>query len=253
MMQHITDEDLILHSYGETTDSPGVEQHLDGCADCRGRYGDLQRTMNCVSLTVPDRGAGYEAQVWTRLAPKLGKRERRSWFRAFRPWAAVAVPVLLVAIAFLAGRYSSKPPQRHSASVSPELIRDRVLVVAVGDHLERSKIALIELANSEPRSKDEAGFERRNAENLIEANRLYRQTALATGETAMASLLDDLERVLLEVAHAPETISAEEWDELRDRVEEQGLVFKIRGVESQLRNRALKPADKVTHLPEGVL
>ncbi len=40
----------------------------------------------------------------------------------------------------------------------------------------------------------------------MHANRLYRQTAASSGDDRVVSLLDDLERVLLEVAHSPEEL-----------------------------------------------
>ena len=45
--------------------------------------------------------------------------------------------------------------------------------------------------------------------------RLYRQTARTTGDSAVASVLDDLERVLIEIAHSPSEVSSEQLDDLR--------------------------------------
>ena len=36
MKQHLEEEDLILHFYGET--GSAAEPHLSDCAECRGRY-----------------------------------------------------------------------------------------------------------------------------------------------------------------------------------------------------------------------
>ena len=236
-MQHITDEDLILEFYGEGN----AEPHLRECPDCRTRFQALQRTLNVVVLPVPERRADYEAQVWNRLAPKLGQHRRRSWIWGFRQWAAVAASVAVIVIAFLAGRYSPRATEKQTAAIPSAPVRDRVLVVAVGDHLERSRMVLAELVNAQPRSGLNIRPERESAENLLEANRLYRQTALATGEANVASLLEDLERVLLEVAHAPDSVSAAQLEEIQNRVERQGLVFKIRVVETQLQRRAGNP------------
>jgi len=49
--------------------------------------------------------------------------------------------------------------------------------------------------------------EQRRAEDLLQENRLYRQTALQEGDTGLASVLDELERVLLDVAHSPEQVT----------------------------------------------
>ena len=78
-----------------------------------------------------------------------------------------------------------------------------MLLVAVGDHLERSEMLLIEIANANPRRSMNVVEERETAQDLVHANRLYRQTAATSGDDRVVSLLDDLERVLLEVAHSP--------------------------------------------------
>ena len=59
-------------------------------------------------------------------------------------------------------------------------------------------------------------------------NRLYRQTAERTGQAAIASLLEELERVLLEIEHAPSKMPPEELKELRRRLRDDGILFKIR-------------------------
>ena len=38
-------------------------------------------------------------------------------------------------------------------------------------------------------------------------SRLYRQTAEHTGDTAVAGVLDELDRVLLDISHAPSQVS----------------------------------------------
>jgi hypothetical protein len=53
----------------------------------------------------------------------------------------------------------------------------------------------------------------------------------------MASFLDDLERVLVDVAAGPSTVSQEELDSVRRRIESKELVFKVRVVSSQVRER----------------
>ena len=106
-MNHLTEEQLILHYYGEEGDTLAAEQHLDECEGCRELYGSLQRVLNVVdSLPVPVRGPEYGAQVWQRLETHLPVR-RRLWTLP-SPWrwavAGTAMAGLMVA-AFLAGRF----------------------------------------------------------------------------------------------------------------------------------------------------
>jgi hypothetical protein len=155
----------------------------------------------------------------------------------------VAAVVVLVVGAFLAGRFL---PSRHQlqreAQVQPVSTpsRERVLLVAVGDHLERSQMVLVELVNSKPQPTVDISAERQRAEELVPANRLYRLTAERSGETGMASLLDELERALVEIAHSPSRLSSPEFEDLRRRLEAQGILFKVRVVSLQVQERERK-------------
>ena len=78
--------------------------------------------------------------------------------------------------------------------------------------------------------------ERAQAEQLLAANRLYRDTAAATGETAVGHLLDELERVLVEVAAAPDRPSEQELDAVKQQIEAKGLLFRVRIVTLKVRD-----------------
>jgi len=62
----------------------------------------------------------------------------------------------------------------------------------------------------------------RRAEDLVEENRLYRQTALKEGDQAMAERWNELERVLLDIANSPEEVTPAAFETIRKRIEEQG-------------------------------
>ena len=50
-------------------------------------------------------------------------------------------------------------------------------------------------------------------------------------------MLDDLDRVLLEIAHAPARLSGRELQDLRRRLEADGILFKIRVLDSNVRSQ----------------
>ena len=52
--------------------------------------------------------------------------------------------------------------------------------------------------------------EKERAADLVSESRLYRQTAAHTGDTAVAGVLDDIDRVLLEIAHGPSRLAPED-------------------------------------------
>ncbi len=248
-MNHLTEEELILHYYGEEGDTLAVEQHLDGCEPCRALYGGLQRVLNVVdTLPVPARGPEYGAQVWERLAPHMPRR--RNWLWSLPVplrWAMAgsAVAGLLVA-AFMAGRFYPqapvrKPVQMAGLSGDPQA-GERIMLVAVGDYLERSQMVLVELVNARPKGTLDISAEKERAADLVSESRLYRQTAAHTGDGAVASVLDDLDRVLLEIAHGPSRISEEELEGLRQRLEAEGILFKIRVLGTNVRSQEEPPA-----------
>ena len=107
-MNHPSEEELILHYYGEADESLETGRHLDGCEECRALYSSLQRLLNTVdALPVPVHADDYGAQVWRRLAPRL-PRQRWAWAGTgpARRWATAGVAtVLLLATGFLAGRF----------------------------------------------------------------------------------------------------------------------------------------------------
>lgn len=244
-MNHLTEEQLILYYYGEAGEGRGMEAHLASCEDCRSAYQTLQRVLNTVDLApLPSLAEEYGTEVWERLEPRLDRRRSASWRRWLAPrrWAAAVAFAAMLVAAFLAGRWhpAPAPPRVETAAASGSQVRERVLLVALGDHLERSQLMLIELANAEPaggkrKGKLDISFERNAAEDLLESNRLYRLTAQKTGNLAAASVLDDLERVLLEIAHSPEHVSPAQFQELRKQIEDQGILFKVKVFGSRVR------------------
>jgi hypothetical protein len=120
------------------------------------------------------------------------------------------------------------------------VVRERILLVALGEHLERSRMVLAEVTNAQDPAQ--VSKDRRWAESLVAESRLYRQAAVRSGDTAAARLLDELERVLAEVANGPDELSPRQLEELRARIEERGLVFKVKVVGGQVRAKVRRTA-----------
>jgi hypothetical protein len=236
-MNHINDEDLVLFYYGELPGSTAVEGHLAECSECRSNFRALQSVLNTVDTApVPERDPEYGTAVWQRIHGHLPRRRGSFSWTSWWIWAPAMAALVLAA--FLAGRFSHKP----GPSVASGDVRERILLVAVVDHLERSQMVLAELTNSpEGKGKVDISDERLRAADLLEDNRLYRQTARNTGDAAVASVLDDLERVLIEIAHSPDEVSGPQLDDLRRDIEDRGLLFKVRVLGSQARQRESTP------------
>lgn len=242
---HLTEDDLVLHYYGELDASASAHagDHLRECAACHASFATLQRVLAAVESTPPIEVAdGFERKVWARLQPELD-RPRSGWFSWFvlspARLAWVAGVAMLVAAAFLAGRVSQKPSPGNvteSATASSSL-SERILLADLGDHLDRSELMLTELVSAD--ASDSSGFtaQRERAEELVADNRLYRQTAIANGNTSLAATLDDLEQVLTEVAASPDRVSAADFDDVRQRIENKGLLLKVRVLSLEVQKR----------------
>jgi hypothetical protein len=238
MTPHLEDDDLVLHYYGEMTDAQEAQAavHLGQCTTCHANYRRLKQVLAAVdeaALAAGDVPDGFERVVWARLEPALPRARKGlfSWV-VFSParlaWAAAIVA--LVTGAFFAGRLMPRTPEAGGAvQASTEQVRERILLVDLSDHLDRSQMVLVELVN--------VSGERARAEQLVSSNRLYRQTAAETGDVNVVALLDELERVLVDVAASPETVTSQDLDEVRRRIESKGLLFKVRIVSSQVRER----------------
>jgi hypothetical protein len=268
-VQHLTQDDLVLYRYQESPDAAAVERHLEACRQCRDEYAALERVLGLVETGlgtshVPEPAASYERQVWMNVERRIAEdASRRRWmfWRAegfgsgygLVPQLALAAMIALL----LAGSFAIDRVVRPStpgagvgqvATVSrggapapaPEArgdARGRVLYAAVGEHLQRSELMLVEFNNVEADGPIDLTPQQEWAEDLVSENRLYRQSAAEAGEAQMVSVLDDLERGLLEVAHAPERADGEALQRLRTRLETQDLLFKVRVAGAGLRAR----------------
>jgi len=57
----------------------------------------------------------------------------------------------------------------------------------------------------------------------------------------VAAVLDDLERSLLEIVNSPAKISAADLEQIRRRIDAAALLFKVRVMSDELRNRETHP------------
>jgi hypothetical protein len=238
-MNHIQEEDLVLHFYAEldADSEAAVGGHLSDCADCRGRFVRLQRVLAAVD-TVPDPALpeGFERVTWARLQPALERRSGwRAWFGI--PKLALGAAVLvLVAGAFFAGRMTRTPVET-PATLTADQLREGVLLTALGEHLDRSQMMLVDLVSADGTETIDVASERQRAEDLVAANRLYRQTAEESGEVRVMELLDELERLLVDLAASPDSLSANDLEQVRQRIDANGLLFKVRVLSSAVRER----------------
>jgi hypothetical protein len=246
-MQHLTEEQLVAHYY-QDCDAATAVAHLATCEECRAQLATLRSVLALVDqLPIPEKNAAYGEEVWTRLRWKLGSERRRS-----RVWATISAIAAALALAFIGGMFWHARTQQTSPVVvakstpsptstaqtasrsSSAVSRDRLLLVVVSDHLDSSERMLLEISNADAKHPLDVASQSKRAGELVASNRIYRQTATRRGETRIASLLSDLEPVLVELSHAGSTLSPDEIAALQKRIDSKGLLFKVRVVSAQV-------------------
>ena len=253
MNTHISEDELILHYYGESerADEARIEQHLAACAECRFANQQLRRVMTLVDSAAPvEAPPGFERTAWARLEPAL-EQKKRGWFVWVPQFALGGGVAALVLVAFMAGRFSGGESAGVTtfspvAATAPE----RVLHAEVGEHLDRTQMMLVELANADTDHADVLAGEQGRAVDLVAANRLIRQSAEQSGDVVIADVLEDLERVLLEIANSPANASSNDLTDLQSRITDEDLLFRVRVIASEMRRRILNDREAGDRAPQ---
>ncbi len=228
-LKHLTEEQLTELYYGEST--PAGQEHLRSCFECQtnlGRLADLLRSFQLYS--VPEPAEDFEERVWNRVVERLPKE--RSWrLSLFRPFVLAPALAGLLLLAVAIGLVIERRPRPSGISAQAQ---NRVLFNTLTDHLDRSQILLTEVANAKP-GPDALKTAQDIARDLVDENRLLRLASNRTGDAARGALLEDLERVLLSVANAPANFSSDDLSDLQRRIDDEGLRFKVRITDDDLR------------------
>jgi hypothetical protein len=113
----------------------------------------------------------------------------------------------------------------------------------VGDHLERSQMLLVEIMNTDAKGPINFSSEQAEARDLLDSNHLYRVSAQQAGDPQVAHLLDQLGRVLTEIANGPADVSPRDLEQVRHTIQSEGLLFKVRVVGSEVNSKTQRPGD----------
>jgi hypothetical protein len=242
-MNHLSEEQIVLHYYGDAEEAAEVERHLAACPDCRAEFSRVQSTLRQIEpLEVPEPPTGFEEKTWLNLRDSLPEKGGflRKLFGSQQKWALAGAMVMLLAVAFLAGRFWPRPAQQiaqQPAQVNPQ----RIVLVAVGDHLERSQMLLVEIMNADTKGPINFSSEQAEARDLLDSNHLYRVSAQQAGDPQVARLLEQLGRVLAEIANGPADVSPGDLEQVRHTIQSEGLLFKVRVIGSEVNSRARRP------------
>ena len=109
----------------------------------------------------------------------------------------------------------------------PERVRPADAQTLTAIHIEKSETLLVAFRNvrlDSPRAATEVSYERKRARQLVYQNMILRREADANGDVHIASLLESLEPILLDIANLPDKPDSNAVRTIRERVERKNIV-----------------------------
>ncbi|HEX3744461.1 MAG TPA: hypothetical protein VHW09_11045 [Bryobacteraceae bacterium] len=113
MIEHLSAEQISQWMVGERT--PQLEQHVTGCAACRGELAQLESTLSQFRSAMRDTSSTVGAPAWREPAPS-------SWFT----WPRMALTAAALVILVVA-------PLSWRAHVEQQNVREQAVQVALSD------------------------------------------------------------------------------------------------------------------------
>jgi hypothetical protein len=249
-MIHLSEEELIAHLYGEA-DNTAVSGHLDGCVSCSRAYDALRADLAEMKFVDPPaRDAFYGERVWASLSTLLPARRPRKknllglgnlGLGSWKGLSYAAACVLLGVCTFVGGRLWERKQARRTTDLhSAQRLRpgmhapQRVVVVVLGDHLDRSERLLVELKHTDAGNAEMVSPLREEARSLLADNSLCRQKALHADDAALTDALDRLDHLLRVLADQPEGLSSTTLTQLQHEINAGDLLLDVRVLRSRL-------------------
>jgi hypothetical protein len=254
-MNHLSEEQLVEHYYLEGPDHADRAGHLAACPACASAFAALQQDLDAVeAIEAPACDEGYGEQVWNAVAGSLlpHKPVRASWLHIGwrRGLIYAGVCAMLVMGAFYAGRTWDHQKSSAIAGKPPAPTpQSNVILVVLGDHLDRSERLLIELKHAGD-DADLAPPLRDEARKLLTSNEACRQNATQIGDPALAAALGRLETLLDDIANHPDSLSPSEITRLQDEKDIENLLFEVRVLRSRMPDQSIRP---VAHSAGGTI
>jgi hypothetical protein len=253
-MNHLSEEELVDYYYGEDAAESRAEtgRHLEACTQCAQAFRDLESDLKEIKaggespafvFSEPPAGdASYGRRVWAALASSLEPYpvRKRAVLRLslWQGLAYAAACAVLVTCAFYAGRQWEHRQSPVVAHVVPRpAVKQPVVIVVLGDHLDRSERLLVELKHTDADNEQMAVPLRDEARTLLAANRICRQNAKNSDDPALTKALDRLDHLLAELASQKDDLDPATIERLQKEMNQGNLLFEVRVLRTRIPDR----------------
>jgi len=198
------------------------EQHLHGCADCSARLEEIRKIGGLLQgAAVPIPAPDWD-RSWRKIAATVAPPRRQfSWFGMPR-WVPLAVGFLAFFILGVAAARLYFFPARPETAAPI----DAPFLYSTRDYFAALQPVLSEFSNAPGRSGS-GTIDRERVRLLLGNLRLLRLRADKNRDSSLLRLLDDIELVLLEIAHLDRS-DPEKERRLGILIQEKGLPMKMK-------------------------
>jgi hypothetical protein len=245
-MHHLTEDELVAHAYAED-ETEAVQQHLERCAECATAYAAVRSDLDEIEFAaVPMRDELHGKRVWESIVDILPVYEAPK--RRCMPgglWGGLAVGACagLLVFGFVAGRLwerkQGQPAQSIAGNPAPHKQpgaahpQERVVVVVLSDHLDRTERLLMELKHADAGNAETVSPLRDEARTLLAANRICRKNTKRDDDPDLAAALDRLDHLLAALANQPEGLDSAGIARLQEEMNSDRLLFEVRVLRSR--------------------
>jgi anti-sigma factor RsiW len=236
-----------------------LDAHLAGCERCAAELVELRATLALVTGLEPQAASPRFAHLWDRLQPELDRvdrverddrgdvGDRRRAASRVALWATgVLAAAALFALGVLAGRVTWRPAPPAAPEAAELGERVAALEARLDRYLERATPILLAISNRTPaeaKAAVETGPERALALELAVEAAALREDLHGLRHGRGPRLVDNLERIFLQVANLPDGEYAEGMALVRSTLERQAILLemslqRLRGEPSRERPQA---------------
>ncbi len=256
-MKQWTNEDLTLFYYDEmpTQQRQALTDQMANNETLRLEYARLTEWLDssvAIELPPPSEQLNQRimAGIYQQVAQdkqnqttNINNKPHRFGFLSNGSWgrfAGTALPLIMVVFGtFYLGRLSVDVEQPTAALLpSSELNQNvknnvtspgrRVLLSNLRSHLQSTDRLFTQVSNSGAGMAAQIEGRHQAINDMLALNRIYRRMFEANGEQQLAEVLQQMEQVLISLKHTSASKDNQEWDSLRNRIDSNDLLFRVR-------------------------
>jgi hypothetical protein len=248
----------------DSSDRAGVETHLSACDRCSHELEEIKASIQLIGKPAELPSAARSGEYWQRFSFTVEDKIRRmsdskkisvgslwdrmqSYFIVNRGpvIAAGTASVVIVCAAVLWKVITPAPEQEEFARLTNEekpAIEQVTPAVntneRLGNYIKKSKILLVGLSNMKTESGHpiDLSFERQTSRSLIKEARFLQTQNI---DRRSARLIDDLNKILVELANLEEEHDVPDVEIIRGGIHQENLLFKIRMAEARYDSSSL--------------